>query len=106
MILKIETIMGFVIWDNIETVNVQQGCIFTQFDENFEGNKGEKLVLYQYGTKEFHAKCDEVFFKDDKIKNPNFEIVTAYKDSLESFTIAFDTRAYLTNDDGKTIERL
>ena len=107
MILKIETETGYKIWDSIDHIEVKEGCIFLGIDLAYDGLDGRKLVDYQYSTDKLRIHCDNVIFRNDKKVNPNFTILQASRDNEHSLlTIAFDTPGYLTNDQGKTIERL
>lgn len=104
MILKIETKSGYELWDNIEHIDVKRGCVFVRENFDYEGDH-KRLLEYQYDENQLMGHCDYVIFKDDKLKNTNFDLISIYRDNFEIATIAFDTRAYLTNDQGKTIER-
>jgi hypothetical protein len=107
MILKIETETGYKIWDNIDHIEVKEGCIFLGIDLAYDGADGRKLVDYQYGTDKLRIHCNDVIFINNKKSNPNCTILKAFRDKeYSSVTIAFDTSGYLTNDNGKTIERL
>lgn len=106
MILKITTETGFKIWDDINNIEVKEGCIFVQINSDYDGTDGRKLVEYKYSTDVLRIHCNEVIIADNKSANPNCTILKAFRNHSEPVTITFDTPGWLTNDQGKTIERL
>lgn len=69
-------------------------------------DNGEEKQLVKYELDEKHEiHCNKLFLEKDKTKYPYFRIIKMHRGSLEPIVVAFDGRAYLTNNEGKTIER-
>lgn len=97
MVLKIDTNDGWVFVDDIYNLEVRTNC--------------KKVV--ELGILSFRTRNGATYVADVVIDNvcgdghdPCYSVVSCHRNNKDSITYAFDTVAFLLNDNGKTIERI
>lgn len=107
MILKInsDSSTGYFIWDDIYNISVKRECLIESRVLIGDGDKSGEFVKYTFDGLLMEIVCDNIISKSSIDASRRFyTIITAFRNNREPFTVIFDTRGWLTNDSGKTIE--
>lgn len=112
MILKVENASGgSTLWDNLTNVTIDKCQMIIEPDPdpnapavetfsriNTKSGKGEVMGSPQHVINEHHKLCEDCVVHDGWVVNADC--------GSEWFSIFFDTKGYLLNNDGRTIEVL
>ena len=107
MILKInsDNATGYLIWDDIYNISVKRECLIESRVPICDENEPRDFVKYTFDGLLMEIVCDNIISKSSIDASRRFyTIITAFRNNREPFTVMFDTRGWLTNDSGKTIE--
>jgi len=105
MILKINTnAFGYLIWDDIYNIYVKRECLI-ESRVLIDGDEPKEFVKYTTDGMLMEIISNVIISQPLMDSSRRFyTIITASRNNREPFTVIFDTKGWLTNDSGKTIE--